>query len=43
MYLAAQKTAVRNDEFIALAGGKTDDANKPKKQGLLKKLIDKFK
>jgi hypothetical protein len=39
VYLGAQKTAVRNDKFIALAGGKTDDDSKPKKKGFFKKLF----
>jgi hypothetical protein len=45
MYSGAQKTAVRNEKLIVLAGGKTDNKKegKPKKKGFLRTLFGKKK
>jgi hypothetical protein len=44
MYLAAQKTAVRDERIIDLAGGKTDRKdNPPQKEGLFKRIFGKKK
>jgi hypothetical protein len=48
MYLGAQKTAVRDEGMIKLAGGKTDDDSgkkddKPKKKGFFRRLFGKLK
>ena len=42
MYMGAQKTAVRDDQIIALAGGKTDDEQRPKK-GFFQRIFGKKK